>query len=137
MLNIIFKTMGIWLVMVIIAIANGLFRDKALSPLLGPNVALPVSGVLLVLFIFTVCYAWLPTIGKQTGSQFLFIGFLWVVLTLGFEFLFGHYVVGKSWRDIVQVFDVTDGNLFLLVMIVSLLSPLLAAKLRGYILVRH
>jgi hypothetical protein len=135
MLNIIFKTVGIWLVMVIIAIANGLFRDKVLSPLLGPNVALPVSGVLLAVFIFAVCYVWLPTIGKQPASQFLFIGLLWVVLTLGFEFLFGHYVVGKSWRDIVQVFDATDGNLFLLVMIVTLLSPLLAAKLRGYILV--
>jgi len=61
------------------------------------------------------------------------IGLLWLVLTLLFEFIFGHFVAGKSWQDIAQVFNVKKGDLFLLVLVVTAISPWLAAKIRGFI----
>jgi hypothetical protein len=52
-------------------------------------------------------------------------------MTLLFEFLFGHYVASKSWQDLLQVFNVLKGDLFLVVLVVSLFAPCLAARKRG------
>ncbi len=51
-----------------------------------------------------------------------------MVMTLIFEFLFGHYVAGKSWSSILLVFNIMNGDLFVIVLVVSLITPLLVAK---------
>jgi len=53
-------------------------------------------------------------------------------MTLIFEILFGHYMLGKSWSSILQVFSIMKGNLFIMVLVVSLISPILVAKLKEY-----
>lgn len=125
------KATGIWLLMVAGAVGNGLLREKVLSPLLEDRFALPLSGVMLSVLIFVVAYLTIPFIEKSEGRIYVFIGLLWVVLTLSFEFIFGHYGAGKSWREIVEVFDVMNGNLFTLALITSAASPWLAAKIQG------
>jgi len=37
----------------------------------------------------------------------------------------------KPWREILQVFNLKKGDLFFLVLIATLVSPRLAAELRG------
>ena len=65
------------------------------------------------------------------GAVFFCIGLQWVVMTLLFEFIFGHYVTGKSWSALFQVFNIMQGDLFILILLVTLISPYLAAKIRG------
>ena len=55
-------------------------------------------------------------------------------MTVFFEFLFGRLVAHKSWGELLQAYDPTTGNLWLLVLLVIAVSPYLAAKLRGFIL---
>jgi len=50
-----------------------------------------------------------------------------------FEYLFGHYIVGKPWQEINQVFNIFKGDLFIIVLIVSAVSPWLTAKLKGLV----
>ncbi|MEW6326893.1 MAG: hypothetical protein AB1487_04780 [Thermodesulfobacteriota bacterium] len=128
------KASGIWLIMVVMAIVNGVFREKVLLPNLGQNIALPLSGTMLSFFIFLIAYLAAPYFGKNDGITFIFIGLQWVSMTLLFEFLFGHYVSGKSWREIFQVFNILKGNLFIFALVISLGSPFFAAKLRGFLL---
>jgi hypothetical protein len=52
------------------------------------------------------------------------------LLTLGFEFVFGHYVMGQPWNRLVEVFQIPHGNLWLLVVMVTGTSPWLAARVR-------
>lgn len=120
----------IWVVMVILAIANGAFRDGVLVPQLGHDLALPISGLSLAALIFIATYMTFPLIGKNTMSVYYMIGIQWVLMTLAFEFLFGHYVLGKPWSEIVQVFDLMSGNLLIMVLIVTLLAPYLVARLK-------
>lgn len=127
------KSTGIWLLLVAGAVGNGLLREKVLAPLVEDQFALPLSGVMLSVLIFVVAYLTIPFIEKSEDRIYVFIGLLWVVLTLSFEFIFGHYGAGKSWREIVAVFDVTNGNLFILALITSAASPWLAAKMQGFI----
>jgi hypothetical protein len=124
------KALGIWLLLAAAAIGNGLLRESFLLPWLGNNAALPLSGISLAVFVFLIIYACLPIFGSQRKTYYLVIGLFWTVCTLLFEFGFGHYIAGKSWRDIAQVFNPEQGNLFSLVLLVILFSPLLAAWLR-------
>jgi hypothetical protein len=45
--------------------------------------------------------------------------------------LFGYYVVGKSWVEIMQVFNIQKGDLFIVVLFVTAFSPWLSALIRG------
>ncbi len=124
------KASVIWVVIALLAIANGLVRETLLVSTLGPSIALPVSGMLLSFIVFIVTYLSFPLFAKNKSLTYFLIGLQWVFMTLLFEFLFGHYVVGRSWSDIIQVFNIMKGNLFIIVLIVSLFSPLLVAKIK-------
>jgi hypothetical protein len=58
------------------------------------------------------------------------VGTIWLIMTVVFEFLFGHYVAGHSWETLWQAYRFPPDNLWLLVLIVTLVSPYLAARLR-------
>lgn len=127
------RASGIWLVIVVAAVANGLFREAVLVPLTGAAAALPLSGILLSILVVLVAFATVAFLGAPAPRTLWLVGLFWVALTLAFEFLFGHFVAGKPWREILQVFDVGSGNLFLLVLVVTALAPRLAGRLRGIV----
>ena len=131
MIRILFKATGIWLVIVVAAIFNGVFREKCIAPWIGADLALPLSGMLLALLVFLITLIFIATIGSTEQKVYLMIGLFWLVLTLSFEFLFGHYVAGKSWKDLIQVFNIRKGDLFIVVLFITALSPWLAAKIRN------
>lgn len=131
MSTILLKAVGVWLVIVVAAILNGMFREKVLVPVMGANIALLLSGMLLAVLVFIVTLAFIFFIGSTEPKVYIFVGLFWVLLTLSFELLFGHYVAGKSWHEIMKVFNIQKGDLFLLVLVVAAISPWLAAKVRG------
>ena len=131
MTSILLKATGIWLVIVVAAIFNGVFREKVLVPVSGAGFALPLSGVLLAILVFLITFASISFIGSSVTKTYLLVGLLWVVLTLSFELLFGHFIVGKPWHEIMQIFNIQKGNLFIVVLFVTAISPWVAAKARG------
>ena len=48
-----------------------------------------------------------------------------------FEVLFGQFVIGASWERLAADYNVLEGGLLPFGMLVLLLSPLIAAKVRG------
>ena len=53
-------------------------------------------------------------------------GGAWVVLTILFEFGFGHYVAGDSWSELLENYDVTEGELWVLVLLWIGVGPAVA-----------
>lgn len=129
----IFRAAIIWAAIAFMAIVNGLVRENIIAPTVGANVALPISGVTLSLIVLVITYASFKYLAATNKSNCVFIGAQWVFMTLAFEFVFGHYVAGKSWAEILQVFNVFSGDLFVLVIIVSLVSPYAVARIKGII----
>lgn len=127
-----FKALGIWLLLVITAIINATLREKVLLAWIG-KWSLPVSGISLSLLIFLVTLAVIPLFATHEPSHYWLIGSLWLMLTLSFEFLFGHYQMGKSWQEILEIFAIQRGNLMTVVLIITFLSPYLTAQLRELI----
>ncbi len=131
MISLVGKAIGIWLIIVIAAIFNGLLREKLLTSLIGARFALPVSGLLLSLLVLLVAFIFVPFLNYQQPGIYFVVGILWVALTLAFELLFGHFVLQKSWQEIFRVFDLRNGDLFVVVLLITAFSPWLAAKARG------
>ena len=132
MFVLLFKATGIWFILVIIAILNAVVRDKILEPLIG-RTALPVSGLLLSLFIFIAAFVSVPLMGSSNSKDYGIVGIAWFGLTLGFELLFGRFVTGKSWQAIMGVFNILKGDLFSIALLTCLVSPWVSAKLRNLI----
>lgn len=129
-LHLFLKAAMIWLIIAIFAIINGIFRESILVPYFGKSVALPASGITLSIIIFTITYLSFKLISKNKYFTYLYIGIQFVTMTLVFEFFFGHYVIGKSWSELLQVFNLLEGDLFIIALLISLLSPLLVAKIK-------
>ena len=127
------KAGGIWILLVSVAAFNGAMREKLLVLLLGSQLALPLSGVLLSILIFLITLFLVPSLRLSVSWQYWLVGAMWLLLTVIFEFVFGHYVTGTSWSRLLEAFNVVTGNLLVLVLITTTVSPYLAAKLRGLI----
>ncbi len=131
MARFILRAAGIWGLFVVLAILNAALREKVLGPLIGNPAALPLSGILLSILVFLVTLALFPKLRAATALHCWAIGGAWVLLTLAFEFIFGHFVMGKASGEILEIFKISQGNLMSLVLIAIAASPYLAWRLRG------
>jgi hypothetical protein len=131
--SLLLKSAGIWFVIFVAAVLNGTLREKVLMPAMGKSIALPLSGAILAVLVFLMTLLLVPLMGRKDGQTFLGVGVFWVILTLSLEILFGHFVAGKPWSEIWEVFNVMKGDLFVLVLFVTAVSPWLTAKIRGLI----
>ena len=119
--------------MVIAAILNGLFREEVLIPELGSSKALLLSGIFLSLFVLVIIAVSIGIFGKHKSKEYFMIGGFWVIMTLIFELGLGFIVRGKSFEEVIQIFNVFRGNLFILVLITSFFALWITAKLRKII----
>ena len=120
----------IWCIIAIFAVANGVFRVSFLELYIGKTLALPVSGITLSIIVFTITFLSFKLFDKSSSLTYLLIGIQWVSMTLAFEFIFGHFVMGISWLELFQVFNILEGNLFIIALLVTLFSPLLVSLIR-------
>jgi len=119
-----------WLGMMIIAIANGGLRDILYKQYLGDLAAHQLSTVLLLLLLalyFRILAARWPL---ASYTQAWAVGLIWLVMTLAFEFGFGHFIVGHSWAHLFQDYDILAGRVWVLIPIWILTGPVLFLHIR-------
>ena len=88
----ILRALLIWLGILLLANINGAVRELWLIPALGPTPGRALSTILLSGLVFLVSWLSITWIAPLTPHDALLVGTLWLVLTLAFEFLVGHYV---------------------------------------------
>jgi len=124
------KAVVVWFGILLLAMANGLFREAVLIPQLGAQAGLPLSGVLLSLLILLVAFLSLPWIKPGQSLACWRLGLVWLLMTLLFEFSFGWWQ-GKSAEELLAAYRLEGGNLWLLVLLTTLLAPRVALAVRG------
>lgn len=124
------KAVVVWFGILLLAMANGLFREAVLIPQLGAQAGLPLSGVLLSLLILLVAFLSLPWIKPGQSHACWRLGLVWLLMTLLFEFSFG-WRQGKSAEALLAAYRLEGGNLWLLVLLTTLLAPRVALAVRG------
>ena len=120
-----------WLPLVVIGILNGVLRQVGYSKYVGELTAHQIStltGIILMgLYIW-----WLTGVWKiRSPGQAVAIGFIWLGMTVVFEFVFGQYVVGHSWKKLFHDYNLLEGRIWLLVLIWITVAPFVFYKLRS------
>ena len=116
------RAFAVWLLLLVIAVVNGAFREAVLAPRYGTTVAQPVSALSLSVLILATAWSTAPFVGYDSFRA------VWLCLTLAFEFLAGRFLFGKTWDVLLADYDVMKGRLWPLVLLATLLAPLLVAR---------
>lgn len=119
----VFRAALSWMALLLIAILNGGVRESLLVPRMSPESARAASTLLLSALIGGLGWICTPWIGPRTLQQAWGVGIGWVTLTLGFEFLAGHFVFGKPWSELLADYNVLAGRIWVLVLLVTVLTP--------------
>lgn len=125
------KSIVIWFVLMVLAILNGTVRVKLIIPFTGLTPGLAISTVMLCALILLATWMSIPWMGPRDARQAWSVGLLWLAMTLGFEFLAGHFLFKKPWPELLVDYDITKGRIWVLVPVVTVLAPWLMAKARG------
>ena len=119
------RALVVWFAILTGAFVNGAIREAWLIPRFGPTVGHIVSTLMLSAIVVLVAAAFIDWIAPASLGDALLVGGLWVALTLAFEFLAGHYLFGNSWERLLADYDVTQGRIWPLVLLVTFVTPLL------------
>ena len=129
--GIVSRALAIWLVMIVAetlhGIARGIFLVRHVGQFSSSQIGV-FTGSVIILAVALVFVRW---IGATRPAQLLMVGLIWLCLTLAFEVLFGRFVIGASWERLAADYNVLEGGLLPFGMLVLLVSPLIAAKVRG------
>lgn len=125
------RALAIWLVLICAEMLHGIARGIFLVPHVGEFRSNQIGVFTGSIIILVIALAFVRWIGASRTTDLLAVGLLWLILTLAFEIGFGRFVVGASWERLAADYDVLEGGLLPFGMIVLLLSPLIAGKLRG------
>jgi hypothetical protein len=120
-----------WLPLVVMAIVNGMLRQYGYSKYVGELTAHQIStltGIILMgLYIW-----WLTGIWKiGSAGQAVAIGSIWLGMTVVFEFVFGHYVMGNPWEKLFSDYNILKGRVWVFVLIWTAVAPFVFYKLRS------
>jgi hypothetical protein len=114
-----------------LGILNGVMRNNLYMDALGPLRAHQLSTLILIILIglytWLVSFIWKP----ESANQAFAIGIMWLVLTVIFEFVFGHYVIGHPWSHLLHDYNITEGRIWSLVLLWTLFAPLVVYKLQS------
>ena len=122
--------LGIWFILVVAAILNGVFRESFITSKVGEQVGHVISTVIFICVILVVTYLFLSNLKiNYTKTDLLMIGALWLILTILFEFVFGHYVMGHSWNRLFADYNILKGRVWSFVLLTTFIAPLLIGSI--------
>lgn len=120
-----------WPGMAVLAVLNGIVRQKTYGRRLPEIAAHQVSSIVLIALIGF--YAWIlagvfPIHSLHRSAE---IGALWLILTAAFEFLFGRFAMKHSWEALRRDYRIDRGRLWLLVLIWTGATPVVLRLAAG------
>ncbi|MBT8298211.1 MAG: hypothetical protein KJO52_07740, partial [Maribacter sp.] len=77
-------------------------------------------------YVWALFKIWEP----ESANQTMKIGILWLLFTIVFEFLFGHYIAGHSWNKLFFDYNIVKGRVWILVLIWVTIAPYLIYQLQ-------
>lgn len=124
------RALWIWCSFVPVVILNAAFREVILNPTIGALAAHIVSTMIGVILLFGITLLAIAWIGPERQGDVWRVGVMWLLLTIAFEFLAGHYVFGTSWEKLLADYNLLRGRVWLLVLVGQLFSPWLAVRIQ-------
>ena len=127
------RALLVWILIIAAETVHGIVRNVALMPMVGDFRARQISVFTGAAIIFSLTYLCVRWIRANSKGQLFLVGALWLVLTLLFEFGLGRFVLKLSWERLTEDYNVAQGGLLPIGLVLLFLSPFLAARLRRLI----
>jgi hypothetical protein len=124
------KYLPAWVPMLLIAIGNGALREGWYGKYLGELRAHQISTVTGVMFLGVYMWALVRIWKPESAGQAFAIGLMWLGLTVAFEFLFGRYVRGLAWSNLLHDYNVFAGRVWVVVLIWVAIAPYVFYRLQ-------
>ena len=103
---------------------SGGIRDTFVRPRFGSIAAEVFGFVVLGAAILAAAFNVMPKWVHSPAS----LAALWLAMTVGFEFLFFHYIGGHSWGELIDAYRFWKGRLWVCVLLTLGLAPFIAAR---------
>ena len=123
--------MTFWIGLVFLAILNGTLREKGYAQFMSELSAHQLSTFIFIVLSGVYMYAVVGWYRLHSSREALLVGALWVCMTVAFEFLFGHYVMGHSWSKLFHDYNLLQGRVWALVLVWTLFAPYIFYRMRS------
>jgi len=124
------RYLGCWLLLLLVAVGNGMLREASYGRTL-PELAAHQLSTLTGIVFTGLCAWWLLRVWPlQSALQAWQVGLFWLLLTVVFEFLFGHYVAGHSWQRLLHGYNLAQGRVWPLFLLWIAVMPYVFFRLR-------
>lgn len=123
------KSLGIWFILAVSAIVVATFRVEVLLPPLEEQTAHQLGTILYLIIQIIIIYLFIRKMKINDFKTLLGIGLFWVAITIIFEFVFGHYVMGHPWQKLFADYNLLSGRLWVLVLLNNLAAPLISGRM--------
>lgn len=128
-----FRAILVWFLLSLAAVLNGIFRNAVITSHTSEYVGHVVSTATLCVLIFLLTWPMIRWIGPDSYGEAIMIGILWILMTVSFEFLAGHYLFGHSWDRLFADYNIIRGRVWVLVLITASVAPVCTARIRKLI----
>lgn len=119
------NALSAWFLMLIFAIINGILRNEWYSIFVGEYWGHVISSII-AMYAFSVI---IQTIFQQNQGSYdirdpLKIGLSYILMTVSFEFFFGHYIAGHILEYLLADYNILNGRIWSLVLLNIIFSSL-------------
>ncbi|KAA0211910.1 hypothetical protein FBQ84_01000 [Ignavibacteria bacterium CHB1] len=123
------KYLYYWFPMIVIAFANATIRELLFMKYFTELRSHQFSTITLIMFCSVYLWFIYSSLNIQSSTQAILIGFIWVALTVTFEFTLGR-LTNKSWSYLLNDYNIFAGRIWLIFIILLFLLPYLFYRLR-------
>jgi len=118
-----------WIILGVFAVANGALGLLVIQPWAGEYGNHLYKSIVMLAFIYLVLVKFWKIVGLQNWKgRAVWLGLFLMGLSVGFEFVFFHYVIGESWQRLLADYHLWRGRLWTLVLTADLVLPYLVAR---------
>ena len=121
----------LWLPMIAIALANATFRELVIVNFYQVQTAHQLSTVSLIILCTIYIWSIFPYLKVNSTRQSLFIGLVWVLLTILFEFTLGIFT-SQSWESMLDAYNLLSGNIWTVFLVFLFLTPYILFTIKKY-----
>jgi uncharacterized BrkB/YihY/UPF0761 family membrane protein len=113
-----------WFMFIPIAFLNGYIREVTYKPCLGYLAGHQISTVIgTTAFLILIYFMFKKVVKKASNKELFLAGLLMTVMTIIFEFGFGHYIRGFSWDYLLADYNIFKGRIWIVVLLAELIGP--------------
>lgn len=112
-----------WLAVLLVSVANGTVRDLIYAAWMSERTAHQLSSTIGIGMLGVLMWAFLRRFPPLSRQDAWIIGLLWAALTVAFEFIFFHVVLGHSWTTLLADYRLDEGRVWGLVVLWIAIAP--------------